>query len=300
MKPKHFIKKYKLDTRDTFNHNQFSVDFGTDFMSRLEVYKTFNGWGVNRFFDLVSEMRKKFETIDLKCKVQLPEKLWSYMKNAIFMEIFDEEFPETAEDRDELRKMNVSELKQWLESQSNLFKSKVTNTKITKYAFVSNVSLADFEWDRNYQENVIGSLGLKPNYRYNEADEMIYQLNDYLVNCAWIELTYQLKKVAAAKARIQFKINREWEQKEKEFRKARWNWFSFIHESLKGFQVDKSEYVPYMSILNLTGEFKENEVKESYRKLSLLKHPDKGGSHEDFIELTEAKNKCLEYLSRIN
>ena len=297
MKPKHFVKKYNLDTKDTFNHNRFSVDFGTDFMSRLEVYKTFNGWGVNRFFDLISEMRKRFETIDLKCKVQLPEKLWSYMKNAIFMEVFDQEFPEVAEDRNELRKMNIFELKSWLKSQNDLFKKFGIGHY---YSFTGRIDLAEFEWDRNYQEKVIGSLGLKPSYSYDEADDVIYQLNDYLVNCAWSELTYQLKKVAAAKAKIQFKIRKEWEEERKDFNRRKWDWFSFINDSLKGFGIDKSEYVPYMSILNLTGDFKESEVKESYRKLSLLKHPDKGGNHEDFIELTEAKNKCLEYLSRIS
>jgi hypothetical protein len=40
-----------------------------------------------------------------------------------------------------------------------------------------------------------------------------------------------------------------------------------------------------------------DEVKTAYRQLSLQHHPDKGGSKEKFIEVTEAKNKCLSYLS---
>ncbi len=39
------------------------------------------------------------------------------------------------------------------------------------------------------------------------------------------------------------------------------------------------------------------EVKTAYRQLSLQHHPDKGGNKEKFIEVTEAKNKCLSYLS---
>lgn len=40
-----------------------------------------------------------------------------------------------------------------------------------------------------------------------------------------------------------------------------------------------------------------DEVKAAYRQLSLQHHPDKGGNKEKFIEVTEAKNKCLSYLS---
>jgi hypothetical protein len=38
-----------------------------------------------------------------------------------------------------------------------------------------------------------------------------------------------------------------------------------------------------------------DEVKSSYRALSLKHHPDRGGKQEEFIALTEAKNKCLAY-----
>ena len=40
----------------------------------------------------------------------------------------------------------------------------------------------------------------------------------------------------------------------------------------------------------------EDDIKKMYRLISMTKHPDKGGNHDEFIELTEAKNKCLEYL----
>ncbi len=41
-----------------------------------------------------------------------------------------------------------------------------------------------------------------------------------------------------------------------------------------------------------------DDVKKAYRKLSLEHHPDKGGNKEKFIEITEAKNKCLNWLEK--
>jgi len=39
------------------------------------------------------------------------------------------------------------------------------------------------------------------------------------------------------------------------------------------------------------------EVKSAYKKLAILHHPDKGGKQEKFVEITESKNKCLNWLS---
>jgi hypothetical protein len=40
-----------------------------------------------------------------------------------------------------------------------------------------------------------------------------------------------------------------------------------------------------------------NDVKSAYRSLTIQHHPDKGGKQEDFIKITEAKNKCLAWLN---
>lgn len=51
------------------------------------------------------------------------------------------------------------------------------------------------------------------------------------------------------------------------------------------------------AVLGISTEAKEDEVKSAFRKLSLQHHPDKGGSNEKFLEIVEAKNKVMSYLS---
>lgn len=48
-----------------------------------------------------------------------------------------------------------------------------------------------------------------------------------------------------------------------------------------------------MSILELQENFTADDVNKNYRKLSLQHHPDKGGSNEMFLKITEAKNRLL-------
>lgn len=48
--------------------------------------------------------------------------------------------------------------------------------------------------------------------------------------------------------------------------------------------------------LGLSTDATKEDVQLKYRELSKIYHPDKGGSQEKFIELTEAKNKCLAYI----
>jgi hypothetical protein len=51
------------------------------------------------------------------------------------------------------------------------------------------------------------------------------------------------------------------------------------------------------STLGLTDGATADEVKQAYRKLAMKHHPDKGGNQATFVKITEAKNKCLAFLS---
>lgn len=50
----------------------------------------------------------------------------------------------------------------------------------------------------------------------------------------------------------------------------------------------------------LTESTTEKEVKSAYKKLAMRHHPDKGGKQAKFVEVTEAKNKCLAWIAKRN
>lgn len=69
----------------------------------------------------------------------------------------------------------------------------------------------------------------------------------------------------------------------------------------KASSSNKSSYsyisnYPCFEKLGLNNNSTEEQVKKAYRKLSLENHPDRGGNNRKFIEITEAKNKCLKIL----
>jgi len=49
-------------------------------------------------------------------------------------------------------------------------------------------------------------------------------------------------------------------------------------------------------ILQLSRDADEREVIKKFRMLAMDRHPDRGGKEKDFIELMEAKNRCLSYI----
>lgn len=74
-----------------------------------------------------------------------------------------------------------------------------------------------------------------------------------------------------------------------------WNSFfaGFMYDALLK-SGDNTKRIAFEK-LNLPITATEEEVKASYRNLSLIHHPDRGGKQETFVEITEAKNKCLAY-----
>lgn len=55
----------------------------------------------------------------------------------------------------------------------------------------------------------------------------------------------------------------------------------------------------HRELLNLPtdGELEPSQIKAAYRRLAQKTHPDVGGSHEQFIRITEARNALLERTS---
>lgn len=75
-------------------------------------------------------------------------------------------------------------------------------------------------------------------------------------------------------------------------------WGRSFHNMLFGARKSFAPPIEAFEVLKLTTHSNIDDVKTAYKKLSIIHHPDKGGKQEKFIEITEAKNKCLEWLNR--
>lgn len=100
---------------------------------------------------------------------------------------------------------------------------------------------------------------------------------------------------------VQERKQKEWEYRQKQreweneqFNDLFWgqNFFSFLFSNTKSKKPTEC-----FTTLGLTEDANEADVKAAYKKLAILHHPDKGGKQEKFIEITESKNKCLNWLN---
>lgn len=64
------------------------------------------------------------------------------------------------------------------------------------------------------------------------------------------------------------------------------------HIVLASMPMDSFEY------LGLTIDATPDDIQKRFRELALKAHPDRGGSQEKFIELTNHRNRCLKWASR--
>jgi hypothetical protein len=75
--------------------------------------------------------------------------------------------------------------------------------------------------------------------------------------------------------------------------------FGFDYSNLfLAFLFSSSKPTESFAVLGLNENANAEEVKIAYKALALKHHPDKGGKQEDFIRITEAKNKVLAYLQK--
>jgi hypothetical protein len=93
---------------------------------------------------------------------------------------------------------------------------------------------------------------------------------------------------------------RMWEQRRREEDEMFNDWSNFFYQSLfasifQGMQKPTSSF----DELGLSSDASKDDVTKAYRKLSMKHHPDVGGKQEDFLRITEAKNKCITYLESV-
>jgi hypothetical protein len=61
-------------------------------------------------------------------------------------------------------------------------------------------------------------------------------------------------------------------------------------------QLDERQYRETLN-LPIDGKLEPSQIKTAYRRLAQKVHPDVGGSHEQFLRITEARNALLERIS---
>ncbi|ESS73713.1 heat shock protein DnaJ domain-containing protein [Methyloglobulus morosus KoM1] len=61
-------------------------------------------------------------------------------------------------------------------------------------------------------------------------------------------------------------------------------------------QIDERRHRETLN-LPIDGKLEITQIKKAYRRLAQKAHPDTGGSHEEFLRITQARNALLECLS---
>jgi hypothetical protein len=120
------------------------------------------------------------------------------------------------------------------------------------------------------------------------------KLWNYFYASVVVKMRGELFPIEMEKRRIQ---KEERERRKKEFDERKfgiYDWYSSLLLSFLG--SIKSKPVESFIKLGLNDNATIDEVKSAYRGLSKIHHPDTGGKQQDFLEITEAKNKCLAFL----
>ena len=89
------------------------------------------------------------------------------------------------------------------------------------------------------------------------------------------------------------------EQRQKMYERLNQEYAFFGHDRRQQRPLHKDTEQQHRQSLNLPteGNLTKSQVKAAFRKLAQKAHPDAGGSHEEFIRISEARNVLIESAS---
>lgn len=125
MKTQEYVRKYKLDKSDKFDHSEFVSDLANDFVVLLELNKAEDN--IKGFDNAVRAIRMKFDAINNKTVGQLGEKLWGYFFATVVVKLREKLCPKDMEKRLQLaeeKKQAYEKRKsyeQWAQEQFNSY-----------------------------------------------------------------------------------------------------------------------------------------------------------------------------------
>lgn len=150
-------------------------------------------------------------------------------------------------------------------------------------------------------ENAINAIRMKWDVINNKT---VGSLSEGLWKYFYASKICQLReKLFPEELRRRKKQKEDWE-KQKEERKRFFEGSFGYEDWWNGFiaSLIKTNQRPTEAIIffELGENFSVDDIKKKYRELSRKHHPDMGGKQENFVKITEYKNKLLSYVSNKN
>lgn len=138
-------------------------------------------------------------------------------------------------------------------------------------------------------------------------NKTVGNISDKLWNYFYATVVVKLREALCPKDVARRNAEKERRQKEWEERNA---WRNYEEQSFNDWYWERifgsfnylflgggnKKPVEAFTILGISEDADESQVKSAYKKLALTHHPDRGGKQEEFIKITDSKNKCLTYL----
>jgi len=277
MNTKQYVKKFFADGKYFGKHQktEFINLFRSEMEGTINYYTSTtsnNKISKNIFDQVVKETRDKWDSIDNKCGGKLTEGFWSFFYATVVAEIKNDLFPEDKAFVDMVCESNNQDLMQIIEPHIHDYylHNDISVNRILTCSFMHGI-------DREI-ESEIRDINSSLNHGNNKYKAMPWKSELCL-------------KVLRGRLNARYNKFKIWEEQQAE------------HEKAQRRQEIFDYYKPASSfdLLDMSCSYNDiptaEDVKKAYRKKAMSIHPDKGGSKDDFIALTEAKDKCIKFVS---
>ena len=287
MKSKGYIKKYDLNSGKGFDHSEFVFDLTNDFYSQLKWYKSSGEYREKKFWQVVSEIESKYNSIFYKCLTPQPEKLWGYFRATILRPAFFESFPQYEEIIDANIDANIEDSAGYV----------MNNSGVTLKCFTGWNNKPNSDDIRTDIERCYNSLN---GYEHPFHIETIIRTH-----------IKKLKSKLGRKVKEEKNERNEWKRKEQkrkdffgnifgnDFDPFFFSMFGGIFERMYNARQRLMKPSESFRILGIPEDATEDDVKKAYRKMVKTCHPDlhpgNQQAEEIFKQVNEANNKCVVY-----
>ena len=166
------------------------------------------------------------------------------------------------------------------------------------YEFISLLEVGKAAENIKGFENATRAIRMKWDAINNKT---VGQLPEKLWNFFWATVIVKTKeklfpKEVKRQQEIRDAKRKDWENR-KRWEEEEFNSF-FDWSFLSVFNIRSITPTKELKLLDIEAGFTptKEQVQAAYKKLALKHHPDKGGKQEDFVAITEAKNKVLNWI----